>query len=253
MTDVMLHELGHIKRLDWLTMMLARFVATFYWFNPLVWYAIKRLNEEAENSCDMAVLHAGRSETGYAESLLSVAQGCIQSSQSRQRWQLPVQMMLDRNTLKSRIHRILEGRTMQLSDEKTRYHAAKSLVLMLMLSAATLFGIGGTHPVSAQLPSLSLEVEEELELLQEIEPVYPARAFQRKIEGWAQVQFTVTAEGTVDPDSIEVFDSEPRGMFNTSAMQAIAQFTFKPRVQNGVAVAVPNVQYVFRYNLNEDE
>jgi len=254
MTDVLLHELSHIKRLDWLTMLLAWFIAAFYWINPLVWFAIKRLDDEAENSCDAAVLHAGRSDTDYAESLLSVAQACIHSAQLTHGAKLPAQMMLDRNTLKARIHRILENNTMNTSDKKSVNHLRKSLALMLLVSAGTLFGIGGAHLVSAQPSSpLALETEEEMVLLHQVEPVYPVRAFQRKVEGWAQVQFTVTAAGTVDPDSIEVWDSEPRGMFNTSAMKAIAQFTFKPRIQNGVAVDVPNVQYVFRYDIGDDE
>ncbi|MDP3517037.1 MAG: M56 family metallopeptidase [Pseudohongiella sp.] len=254
MTDVLLHELSHIKRLDWITMLLAWFVAAIYWINPLVWFALKRLNDEAENSCDSAVLLAGRSDTDYAESLLSVAQACVYSGQSKRPEILPAQMMLDRSTLKNRIHRILEEHNMNTSDSKTTSHVKTSLALMLLVSAATLFGIGGAQFVSAQQPSLILEIEADSEMIptNNVEPVYPTRAFQRKVEGWVQVKFTVTAAGTVDPQSVEVVDSEPRGMFENSAIKATPEFTFNPRIRNGLPVEVPNVQYVFRYLVSEE-
>lgn len=254
MTDVLLHELSHIKRLDWISMLLAWLVAAFYWINPLVWFALKRLNDEAENSCDTAVLLAGRSDTDYAESLLSVAQACVHSAQSISVEKFSAQSMLDRSTLKNRIHRILEEHHMNTSDRNTPSHVKRSLALMLLVTAATLFGIGGAQFVSAQLPNLSLVIEADSEMIptNKVEPVYPIRAFNRKVEGWVQVKFTVTAAGRVDPESIDVVDSEPRGMFENSAIKATPEFTFNPRIRNGVPVEVPNVQYVFRYLVSEE-
>ncbi|MDO8907802.1 MAG: M56 family metallopeptidase [Pseudohongiella sp.] len=253
MTDVLLHELSHIKRLDWITMMLAWIVAAFYWINPLVWYAIKRLGDEAENSCDTAVLLAGRSDTDYAESLLSVAQACVRPTQSQHAVKLPVQMMQDSGTLKTRIHRILEDNTMNTSGNKSSNHVIKSMAIMLLISAATLFGIGSAHLVSAQIPNPAQSTaDDEMIPLHHVEPVYPTRAAQRKIGGWVKVSFTVTAAGTVDTESIDVVDSEPRGMFENSARRAASEFSFTPRIRNGAPVDVPNVQYMFRYSVSEE-
>lgn len=141
---------------------------------------------------------------------------------------------------------------MKLSDHKTSYQPNKPFVLMLFLWAGALFGIGGPQLLAAQATHLSYEIVGGKTVpLHQVEPVYPIRAFNRKIEGWVQVKFTITPAGSVDMDSIEVTDAQPRGMFDTSAMQAIAQFTFEPRIQDGVAVELPNVQHVFRYNLSE--
>ena len=82
-----------------------------------------------------------------------------------------------------------------------------------------------------------------------IQPQYPTRAAQRGIEGWCQVSFTVTAEGGVR--DVVVVDAEPQGMFDRSSIRAAERFRFQPRVVNGEAVEVPNVQYVFRYQLEE--
>lgn len=82
-----------------------------------------------------------------------------------------------------------------------------------------------------------------------IQPTYPTRAAQRGIEGWAQVAFTVTETGGVR--DVVVVDAEPRGMFDQASIRAAERFRFQPRVVNGVTVEVPNVQYVFRFRLEE--
>jgi protein TonB len=85
-----------------------------------------------------------------------------------------------------------------------------------------------------------------------IEPQYPQRAASRGIEGWCLVQFTVTAQGTVDENSIEVIDADPENIFDSSSRRAVSRFKFNPRVSDGVAVAVPGVRYLFRYNLADN-
>lgn len=82
-----------------------------------------------------------------------------------------------------------------------------------------------------------------------IQPTYPTRAAQRGIEGWAQVSFTVTDTGGVR--DVTVVDAEPAGMFDQASIRAAERFRFQPRVVNGQPVEVPNVQYVFRYQLEE--
>lgn len=82
-----------------------------------------------------------------------------------------------------------------------------------------------------------------------IQPTYPTRAAQRGIEGWAQVSFTVTETGGVR--DVSVVDAEPPGMFDQASIRAAERFRFQPRVVNGQPVEVPNVQYVFRFQLEE--
>ena len=64
------------------------------------------------------------------------------------------------------------------------------------------------------------------------------------------MQFTITSTGAVDDNSIVVLDAEPTQIFDDSSREALRQFSFQPRVVNGQAVAVPNVEYVFRYTLS---
>lgn len=70
---VLLHELAHIKRLDWFSQALADLACAIHWFNPLAWIAVRRMRVERELACDDAVLRAGASPVDYADELLRFA------------------------------------------------------------------------------------------------------------------------------------------------------------------------------------
>jgi|GEM_PF-1682837 len=85
-----------------------------------------------------------------------------------------------------------------------------------------------------------------------IRPRYPEPAARDGIEGWALVSFTVNEEGRVIADTITVQDAEPANIFDQAAIQAAQRFLYNPREQNGVPVSVDDVQYLFRWSLNND-
>jgi beta-lactamase regulating signal transducer with metallopeptidase domain len=71
---VFLHELAHIKRYDCLVRTFASVACALYWFNPLVWLAVKELQAEQEFACDDAVLATGSWPRDYAMDLLELTQ-----------------------------------------------------------------------------------------------------------------------------------------------------------------------------------
>lgn len=52
----MMHELTHYKRRDPLLLVLLLVVRTVYWFNPIVWTAIRQIREDMEAACDADVV-----------------------------------------------------------------------------------------------------------------------------------------------------------------------------------------------------
>ena len=82
-----------------------------------------------------------------------------------------------------------------------------------------------------------------------VPPDYPARAQSRGIEGWVQIQFSVTPTGTVrDP---VVVGADPQGIFEDAALKAIARWRYNPRIDGGVAVERVGLQTVIRFELNK--
>jgi TonB family protein len=84
-------------------------------------------------------------------------------------------------------------------------------------------------------------------------PMYPRVAADQGIEGWVLVEFTVGADGVVQEESIAVVDAEPSDVFNRNSINAAREFVFSPRMEAGTAVPVPGVQYLFRYQLRDDD
>lgn len=75
-----------------------------------------------------------------------------------------------------------------------------------------------------------------------VEPVYPRQAARNGEQGWVKIEFTITEQGiVVDP---AVVDARPGRTFDRSALTAIRQWRFQPRIVNGKPVAVRATQVI---------
>ncbi len=101
---VLLHELAHIQRHDWLSQMLAQTACVVYWFHPLVWFANRQVRKESDRAADDVVLTTGMPATTYAEQLLLIAQ------QISAEWLHPAPAMARRGQLSQRIGVLLDPR-----------------------------------------------------------------------------------------------------------------------------------------------
>jgi protein TonB len=84
------------------------------------------------------------------------------------------------------------------------------------------------EPIAQTDPAMT---DRDLEQLTATEPVYPPAALRDRVEGWVEVDFTVTEAGVVR--EIEIVAAEPRGVFEAAATAAIGAWRFQPRVVNG--------------------
>lgn len=123
------------------------------------------------------------------------------------------------------------------------------------------FNVGGVDNNVAQLTpmldargamsrmTMSAGSDRDVIPLVRIAPDYPPRALSRGLEGWVQVQFTITPTGQVkDP---MVVNAEPKNIFDDAALKAIARWRYNPKVEGGVAVERVGVQTIIRFQLEQ--
>ena len=72
------------------------------------------------------------------------------------------------------------------------------------------------------------------ELIKSVPPEYPREAYVKHLEGWVEVEFTVSVAGQVT--GAAVAGANPARIFNDAALRAVQRWTFKPRMDNGKAV-----------------
>lgn len=68
-----------------------------------------------------------------------------------------------------------------------------------------------------------------------VQPQYPAIAYKSRLKGTVTVSFTIGTDGSTS--RIRVVGSEPPGIFDHAAREAVKQWTFQPATVNGLPVA----------------
>jgi len=82
-----------------------------------------------------------------------------------------------------------------------------------------------------------------------VPPIYPPRAAERGIEGWVDVQFTISPIGAVvDPI---VTESHPSSIFDRAALRTVKKWKYRPKVVDGVGVPQEGIRTRIQFNLND--
>ena len=101
---VLLHELAHVGRADWFSLLLGQAAAAVYWFHPLAWSVRAQMRKDCERACDDLVLSAGTRPSVYAAHLLSIVRSLRLSRQRA----LPAVAMAHRSYWDGRMRAILD-------------------------------------------------------------------------------------------------------------------------------------------------
>jgi protein TonB len=103
-----------------------------------------------------------------------------------------------------------------------------------------------TEPVAEQTvrgsdsapPSTAAEVPlkaAELKRLKQVLPSYPVAAAADGIEGYVDLEFTISTDGV--PRNMTVVRATPRRVFDAAAMNCVRQWRFEPIKENGLPVS----------------
>ena len=123
---ILLHELAHIKRADYMLNIVLSIIQSFLFFNPIIWLLSREINKYREQCCDDLVLDKTNNSIAYAQALFQIEQ--FRSS--------PLTLALAANgkkyTLLNRIKRITQMKTNDPSPQNK---------LIVLLLAITTIGI----------------------------------------------------------------------------------------------------------------
>jgi beta-lactamase regulating signal transducer with metallopeptidase domain len=146
------HELSHVKRGDFLVMMLARISLGLYWFNPLSWLVFQSMKKEQEKACDELVLKTGIKPSVYAANLLSIRRSM------RMPWNPPAAVLgvMGKSQLNDRLLTILKQK-FELKEVKMR---TKIFFSVLVILTITFLGMAR--------PSASSHVADEASIVRDV-------------------------------------------------------------------------------------
>lgn len=155
---VILHELAHIKRNDYLQNLISHIILTIFYFNPFAKLIVGIQSVEREKSADKWVLQFGYNNHMYATTLLHLAKQNVLSQTD-----LAIQVSGKRNSLTERVEWIF-GR------EIRRYPSAKNILLLLTIILAA-FGISNIHNNKGAIKT-HVEYGSDISLVSAIAPLY---------------------------------------------------------------------------------
>lgn len=231
---VFMHEMGHLKRHDIAVNWIMTVFLIVHWFNPLVWLAFYQMRIDQETACDALVL----SRMGYHQSIEygNAIVGFLEKYCRNQ--QLPsLAGILENNTqMKRRLTMIVNYKRYS----KTMTIMAFGLLLTTGLIFFALTGFAqdtqmqtNNNDSAGDRYGLS-EVDEYPQVIKKVDPLYPEEAKEYHIEGRVTLRFIITKHGVVR--DVRVTESEPAGVFDQAAIDAIEQHIFKPATKDGEAV-----------------
>jgi beta-lactamase regulating signal transducer with metallopeptidase domain len=130
---VFLHELAHVRRRDWITLLLGELAVGLYWFHPLVWLARREMRRNSERACDDMVIGEGTKPSVYAAHLLDI----VRSLAPDARTALPVMAMARPSQFEGRVRAMLDPdlRRQSPSGRQVRASAVGLFASILVLSA----------------------------------------------------------------------------------------------------------------------
>jgi HEAT repeat protein/beta-lactamase regulating signal transducer with metallopeptidase domain len=132
---VLLHELAHLRRRDFMAHLIAQAACAVYWFHPMVWLAARRVRAESERACDDLVLSTGTRPSQYANHLIEIVRS------ARSSWALVAAQPMARRSE-------FEGRLLAILERDVKRQRPTRLAVIAVLAAVSLAAV----PLAAMAP-----------------------------------------------------------------------------------------------------
>lgn len=222
-THILHHELCHHAQGDPWWNLLAALLGALFWFHPLLPWARRCFLLDQELACDALLLQRHHAAPrAYADTLLLAATGTI----------LPLASSVAHpRQLQERIAMLAQTRR-----SATR-RAAGVILVLILLSGAALAAPGG-RPAAVKASVDVQPASQDIRYNQDLPPHYPTAAAQAKEQGTVYLAVLVGTQGL--PLAIRQLHEpgpQPAQSLVSAALQAVAQWHFKPGMRDGKPVA----------------
>jgi bla regulator protein BlaR1 len=137
---ILIHELGHVRRWDFLLNMVQSVAEIILFYHPATWWVTRQIRQERENCCDELVVGMAANKVQYARALLNL--------EVMRQQQPSLAMASQGGDLASRIRRITGGTV----PPKRQFHARSLVFGLLTLACVVLLASQSHTVVKAALP-----------------------------------------------------------------------------------------------------
>lgn len=151
---VLLHELSHIKRNDYLVNVFQSLLEIIFFFHPAIWWMSNHIRKIREEVCDDKVIAQGTDPLEYAQSLLETKKHIFNHSKTRLAMNATNN---NSNHFTQRIYRIM-GKKSQLKSDTPLSKPMMAMAILLcvfVLSACTSLAVGSKKVVSVSADKMN--------------------------------------------------------------------------------------------------
>jgi beta-lactamase regulating signal transducer with metallopeptidase domain len=247
---VVLHELVHARRLDWLALVLEDALKAVLFFHPAVHWLVGRVRIAREQTVDGAVVRRLGRRDAYLDSLVEVARLAADARA------VPAAPFLRESHLRERVDLLLKEVFMSRARIVAHVGLTAAAVLLAVSWAASAVPLQTAKPAREGTIAISDDVTAPAEpkLVQQVKPVYPPDAKKDGVEGVYVIDLTIGKDGAIQDAKLAA--SAPTmerlaqlktkdGKFSgtegdkrlaEAALTAVKQWKYAPIVKGGKAV-----------------
>jgi beta-lactamase regulating signal transducer with metallopeptidase domain len=133
---ILIHELSHIRRLDYLIITLSRLICSVFCFIPVTWIAHAYMQLEQEMICDSVTIEEGERPTVYARYMIDLAR----TARSLVLWSGIFMMKRRNNMLEKRVANVLDMTRSKIHERASLIRSSFLPIIVLVVAIVLIAG-----------------------------------------------------------------------------------------------------------------